>query len=353
LSPTPIVSVVMPVYNGAGHVRAAVQSVLDQTCPDFELVAVDDGSTDDSWTVLEALAEKDGRVRPHRLAANAGHHVASNVAMERALGRYLVRLDQDDLAEPTRLARTIDAFDADPGVGLVHSQYVRLLPDGRRSLRTPPSTDGALRVTQMFRNTVCHSALGLRAEVLDQLGDGYRDLAGPQDYDLIVRALEHARSYCIPEPLAVYRHEAMAMTEQFSDRMERAVEEISRRQLVRYVPDARVPAARRTFNLAAAPGDGAESVRDVRAVFAGVTRDDRLRDPDEVARFAHNWTGRAMRSALARGGGLRRSAAIVGELVRGDVTGTGRWTWSEAATASRKVRRRLAGPGASGPTAAA
>jgi hypothetical protein len=340
VSRRPTFSVVMPVYNGAAHVGEALDSVLGQTFEDFEVVAVDDGSTDDSWAVLASYADRDRRIHPHRLPANRGHHVASNTAIEMASGRYIARLDQDDLAEPTRLARTMEAFAADPTVGLVHSHYVRWLPDGRRSVRTPPPTDAALRMTQLFRNTVCHSALAFSADVLARMDGWYRDLPGPQDYDLILRVLQRTRSCCVPAPLAVYRHETMAMTERFSDRMERAVDEISARHLTAFLPSARIAGARRVFDLSASTGDE-RSVRDVRAVFAGVVAADRLIDDAEATRFARHWTSRALRAALAPGGGLPRSARMVAELVRGDPAGSVRWAGDEALGAARALRRRL------------
>src|SRR6188472_297035 len=125
----PTVSVVMPVYNGAGYLGEALNSILAQTYGDFEVVAVDDGSSDESWTILASYGARDDRVRPHRLAQNAGHHVASNTAIELSRGRFIARLDQDDLADRSRLARTVDTFHAHPDVGLLHSWYVRWLPD--------------------------------------------------------------------------------------------------------------------------------------------------------------------------------------------------------------------------------
>ena len=334
-------SVVMPVYNGAAHVGEALDSVLGQTFTDFEVVAVDDGSTDDSWTVLATCADRDRRVHIHRLPANRGHHVASNTAIEMASGRYIARLDQDDLAEPERLARTVEAFAADPSIGLVHSQYVRWLPDGRRSVRIPPATDGALRITQQFRNTVCHSALTISADVLARMGTWYRNLPGPQDYDLVLRSLQQARAHCIAAPLAVYRQDTMAMTEQYADRIQHAAEEISGRELVRFLPAARIPAARRVFSLSATRED-VGSVNDVRSVFAGVVAADPLIDADEATRFARQWTGRAIRAAVARNGGLPRSARVLGALVRGDPVGSAEWARTEVAAAVRSVgvRRR-------------
>ncbi len=316
----PAVSVVVPVYNGAQHLAEAIDSVLAQTFSDFEVILVDDGSSDDSWALLSAYGERDPRVRPHRLGRNYGHHVASNRAIELASGRYVARLDQDDLALPDRLSRTVDAFDANPDVGLVHSQYVRWLPRGERVMRTPPSTDASLRVHELFRNTVCHSTLTIRAEVIDQLGTAYQDLPGPQDYDLIVRALQLTRAFCVPEPLAIYRQSTMAMTGQFSDRMQPAVDAISDRQLVRFIAPDRTDGARRVFSLATGDGD-AQYVHDVRTVLDRIGTADPRIDGDELAAVRRHWTAQAMRAAVAPRGGLPRSGRVIADLVRLDPQG--------------------------------
>ena len=104
----------MPVFNGAAHLELTVRSLLRQSLADFELIAVDDGSTDESWAILEAFAERDARVQPHRLARNAGHAVASNTAIERSRGQFIARLDQDDLFLSDRLKVAVETMEASP-----------------------------------------------------------------------------------------------------------------------------------------------------------------------------------------------------------------------------------------------
>lgn len=321
-------SVFMPVYNGAEHLAETIESVLAQTLADFELVVVDDGSTDESWAVLEVFAESDPRVRPHRLDVNQGHHAASNTAISRCRGEFLLRIDQDDLATPTRLERTVEAFDAHPDVGMVYSWYVRWLPDGTRIERQPPGTDTALRVHEMFHNTVCHATLAFRRSVLDVLVEPYRPVGGPQDYDLIVRALEHTSSYCVPEPLAVYRQSTMAMTEMYGDTMEAAVEEISDAQLDRYLPVTEVPAVRRSFNLEPGAGEYG-AVSGLHRLLVSLPAGDPRFDAAEVTAIRRGWTRRALRSIGA--GRLTRDPRLVWSIIRSDPRGVGTWLRSEVA----------------------
>lgn len=99
----PLISVVMPVYNGAPYLAAAIQSILTQTESNFELITADDSSTDDSAAIIHAFAQQDQRVRP-LLLAHGGESATLNAATALARGRWLALLKQDDIALPQRLA---------------------------------------------------------------------------------------------------------------------------------------------------------------------------------------------------------------------------------------------------------
>jgi glycosyltransferase involved in cell wall biosynthesis len=118
----PRVSVVMPVYNGAVFLEAAVASVLAQSCPDFELVVVDDGSTDETPAILAQLAEGDARIRLLR-KPNSGISDTLNAGIEAARGEWIARLDADDLMLPQRLERQLAFVDADPDLVAAGSYY--------------------------------------------------------------------------------------------------------------------------------------------------------------------------------------------------------------------------------------
>ena len=238
-------------------------------------------------------------------------------------GRFIARLDQDDLAERARLARTVDGLRRPTPTS---ASSTRGTCAGSRTdtriVRTPPATDTSLRIALLFNNVVCHSALAFRADVLTGLDEWYRDLPGPQDYDLIVRVLERTRSHCIPEPLAVYRQSTMAMTSQYSDRMDGAVEEISARQLARIHrrrPHRRRRGGSSTCRRARTTGS---IVRDVRAVLAGAGASDPRIDA-RGAGTSPSLRGRPGQCARRsrRRGGLPNSPRFVAELVRGDVRG--------------------------------
>jgi glycosyltransferase involved in cell wall biosynthesis len=119
---TPLVSVLMPVHNGGDFLDAAIDSILSQTETDLELVAVENGSTDGSLAVLRRHATRDTRVRVIE-AGQVGLVAALNLGLAAATGRYLARMDADDLAEPDRLAVQLAHLRAHPEIGVLGTAY--------------------------------------------------------------------------------------------------------------------------------------------------------------------------------------------------------------------------------------
>ena len=202
----PDVSVLVPVFDGAAYVGAALRSVLAQEGVAFEVVVCDDGSTDDSVAVVESFA--DPRVVVVR-QANAGIAAALNAAAARARGRYLARLDADDLCRPGRLRAQAAVLDADAACVLVASDFEVVdaagIVTGRRAV---PVSDLALRARLLVQSPVAHGSVLLRRAAFERAG-GYRSAAEPaEDYDLWVRLAALGTFASVPEPL--YAHRAHA-----------------------------------------------------------------------------------------------------------------------------------------------
>ena len=102
------VSVIIPTYNAASTLRRAIESVTTQSLRNLEIIAVDDGSSDDTFAILQDLAEADPRIRPIRLPRNGGSYAARNKAIEEARGEWIFVLDADDWYAPGRLERMVD-----------------------------------------------------------------------------------------------------------------------------------------------------------------------------------------------------------------------------------------------------
>lgn len=183
----PTVSVVLTVYNGLPYVRTAVESVLNQTYDDFELVVVDDGSTDGTGDVLGKY--DDDRIRVHR-QPNRGRAPSLVRGVDLAEGEYVAIIDADDIAAPRRLERQVETLDSDPTLGLVGAAYLRRFEGGERTRYRPvdpPSTHDEIERELPFRNPFAHSVVMCRRDAIREAGGYDPSLTSCIDYDLWVR----------------------------------------------------------------------------------------------------------------------------------------------------------------------
>jgi glycosyltransferase involved in cell wall biosynthesis len=191
------------VYNGEPWLGEAVDSVLRQTLVDFELIVVDDGSTDGTLGVLEQ--RRDSRITVLR-QARGGQTAALNRGLRSARAPLLARLDADDVALPDRFARQVTFLSAHPEVGLLGSACREISPAGTvvRTL-TPPGDDAAIRRRLIRANPFIHSSVMFRRTVLDVAGPYDESFAVAQDYDLWLRMSRVTRLANIVEPLVLRR----------------------------------------------------------------------------------------------------------------------------------------------------
>ena len=203
---TPRVSVVMAVCNGERFVREAIESLRSQTLEDFELIVVDDGSTDATPRIVEDLA---ARRRPHparHSQSNTGYPDALNVGWRLARGEYVAILDADDLAEPGRLERQLVYLDEHPDVGVVGGALLLVTADGRPFYVAsyPTAAAGALEGLQTHC-PVGHTAVLMRRSILEEVG-GYRStIPLAEDYDLWLRVSERYPIVNLPDIVGRYR----------------------------------------------------------------------------------------------------------------------------------------------------
>ena len=115
----PLVSVIMPVYNGEKYLAEAIDSILVQTFTDFELLIVDDGSQDNSAEIIRSYEKRDSRIRFFQLERNVGSAAARNRGIASASGAYIALMDCDDVSLPKRLQKQVDFLQANPEIGAV------------------------------------------------------------------------------------------------------------------------------------------------------------------------------------------------------------------------------------------
>jgi len=204
---TPRVSVLMPVYNASRYLAEAVESVLCQTWHDFELIVIDDGSTDDSLAILRRFEATDPRVRLVT-RPNTGYVIALNEMIGLARGTLLARMDADDACLPERFERQVAYMDAHPECVACGSRVLLIDSDGDplrdMSLSTTHEQIDAAHLSGRG-GEVAHPAAMIRAEAMRRVG-GYRtDLSPAEDIDLFLRLAEVGRLANVPERLLRYR----------------------------------------------------------------------------------------------------------------------------------------------------
>lgn len=188
----PAVSVLLPVFNGAAFVAGAIESVLAQSYANFEIVVVDDGSTDETVSIVETY-QRDRRVRLIRVARNAGLVSALNLGLRSCRADLVARLDADDRASRSRLEHQVPRFE-DPAVVLSACGYRRVNEEGQLLREVAgPLTHGALAMAMLGGNRLCHSSVMFRRSVVMEMG-GYEATWFPvEDYDLWLRLLAHGK----------------------------------------------------------------------------------------------------------------------------------------------------------------
>jgi glycosyltransferase involved in cell wall biosynthesis len=202
---TPRVTVVMAVYNAAQFLREAVASVLAQTYCDFELIVVNDSSSDDSLSILETF--DDPRVRIIRHQTNMGAALSRNDALVAARGEFVAIMDADDVCARTRLSRQVVFLDSNPLVGLVGCGVYDNIDAGGAVLSTSylPRDNEAIQQALMEQWCFLHPSIMFRRGLLELTG-GYRKVFEPaEDHDFVLRILEHCQAHNLDERLVSYR----------------------------------------------------------------------------------------------------------------------------------------------------
>ncbi|MEZ0242476.1 MAG: glycosyltransferase family 2 protein [Sphingomonas sp.] len=216
---TATVSVIMAVYNGAALLPETIASLQAQTFGDWELIAVDDCSSDDSVAVLEGVG--DSRIRVIRSSRNGGPVVARNRAFAEAHGTYVAALDQDDLCLPERFAKQIAFLDANSHVVLV-STAARLLMDGCESAGNwpRPLTPGLIDWLMLVQNPIVWSSVMFRTTAARALIPFERpEMRYVEDFDFYHRIREHGLLAQIDEELMLYRCHAGGASNMFNATM--------------------------------------------------------------------------------------------------------------------------------------
>lgn len=207
------VSVLLPVYNGAVTLPQAMESILRQAHDDFELLVIDDASTDESVVIIREYARRDSRVTAVMHERNAGLANTLNEGLRRARHELVARMDQDDESLPQRLGAQKKFLDAHPRVAAAGSWVLHM---GTRAefdrLVRVPTEHNEIAATLSRENCLYHPSVMLRRSAVLEAG-GYRgEFKNAEDYDLWLRLVRTHQLANVAEPLLRYRFSIDGMT---------------------------------------------------------------------------------------------------------------------------------------------
>lgn len=203
MTPSPLISVIMPMYNAAGTLEASVRSVIEQEFQDWELLLIDDASRDASLAIARTLASTEPRIRVVALESNLGAAGARNAGVNVSYGRYIAYLDSDDLWLPAKLRRQIEDIQLHP-VDISFTDYRWMKADG-----TPLDVVVSAQDTPTWNDLTWGNNIGLSTALIDRSRLGSPQMPNIRlnhDYamwlDLLRRGFLARR---LPETLVLYR----------------------------------------------------------------------------------------------------------------------------------------------------
>ena len=213
---TPTISIIMPVLNGERYLAAAIDSIRRQTYTDYELVVVDDGSTDRTATIAHGFADA-LKVRYIRHETNRGVTASVNDGLRQASGRFIAFLDHDDLWLPDFLETQLTYLNEHPDVGMVHSDFQTIDGEGKvlehsvaqQRNRTRPS--GFVFRHLFMQSMICANTVLIRKECFDRHGLWDEGLRWA-DYHTWLRISRHYKIDYVPRVLTAYRQHSTQYT---------------------------------------------------------------------------------------------------------------------------------------------
>ncbi len=202
----PLVSVLMPAYNSGKYIAESIESILNQTFTDFELIIVNDGSTDNTVGIITQYLH-DKRVKLFHNEKNKGLAYTRNKCLELAHGTFLANLDSDDIALPDRLVKQIEVMQKYPNVGVCCSWFEYFGGEENSHFICETQKEQALiKIELLFGCIIGNSTVMLRADVLKQNKLNYHaDYPPCEDYHVWSQLITHTAFYTIPEILVKYR----------------------------------------------------------------------------------------------------------------------------------------------------
>jgi glycosyltransferase involved in cell wall biosynthesis len=233
---SPTVTVLLPAYNAEAWIREAVDSIIHQSLSDFELLVVEDGSTDRTGQILGQYT--DARIRLIRHETNRGLIASLNEGLELARGSFVARMDADDLAHPKRLERQVAFMKSNPEVGICGTWFV-ITGEGAPKRVRPPTSNDDMAAMLFFRSPFGHPTVMMSRTFLQDAGLRYNaEARHAEDFDFWVRARSKTRFANLAQYLLQYRAHPAQVSLQHEGRQVDAAGRIRLQQLALLIPAA-------------------------------------------------------------------------------------------------------------------
>ncbi|MDR3574629.1 MAG: glycosyltransferase [Anaerolineaceae bacterium] len=207
----PRISVILPVYNAERYLAAAIDSILAQTYPDFELIIINDCSSDHTPEILSAYTDQ--RMRVINNASNLKLSKSLNLGIEIARGSYIARMDADDISLPERFEKQVAFLEKHPDIGVLGCWVKRIDNLGNITGKVVYETQPeAIKWELFFRTPLAHPTVMMQAAVIKSSGGFSNDIHAAVDYECWTRLIKTTRFANLPEFLLLYRMHSENMT---------------------------------------------------------------------------------------------------------------------------------------------
>lgn len=226
----PFISVVMSVYNGEKYLRDAIDSVLNQTFRDFEFIIINDGSTDQSLSIIKTFDDK--RIVLINNEGNKGLIFSLNKGIEQAKGKYIARMDADDICLPERFSQQFNFLELHPEIGVCSSNYIQFNNSFQKTYSSFTDHDEIFAFL-LFNSSIIHPSLLIRKNILINnhlFDDKYKHT---EDYELWSRLIFECKFSSVPETLLKYRIHSNQVTNVYHSTQIEMANVIRRKLLIR------------------------------------------------------------------------------------------------------------------------
>ena len=218
----PFLSVVMPVFNGEKYIKESIESILNQTFKNLELIIIDDGSTDNS--LLEIRKFKDSRIRLFMNGINRGVAFTRNRGLCKAKGKYLAWCDCDDISLPRRFEEQINFLEKNPAIGACGTWLSRFDKNSSYVIKSYKDSE-ILKATLLFRPSMLNATVMLRLSEVKKNGLCYNnDLSIAEDYDFILKCSNCFKLTNIPKVLYKYRASDTSIMKKYENQEQKSYE---------------------------------------------------------------------------------------------------------------------------------